>query len=164
VRRPEEAEEMAQSIATTGVHVVCLPQTNLFLQGREHATAQPRGLTPVRTLLAAGANVAAGGDNVQDPFNCVGRGDPLETASLLVAAAHLTPDQAYHAVSGAARLAMGLSAVRVAPRAPAELLAIRAASVREAIATASGDRLVIHRGHPMVRTAVTREFLPGATP
>ena len=34
-------------------------------------------------------------DNVQDPFNLVGRSDPLETASLLVLAAHETPEIAY---------------------------------------------------------------------
>ena len=38
--------------------------------------------------------VAAGADNIRDPFNPLGRTDPLETASLLAAAAHLTPAQA----------------------------------------------------------------------
>ena len=37
--------------------------------------------TATRTLLAAGANVAAGGDNVRDAFDAVGRADPLETAA-----------------------------------------------------------------------------------
>ena len=47
----------------------------------------PRALTAVKALRAAGVNVAAGADNLQDPFNPVGRGDPLETAGLMVMAA-----------------------------------------------------------------------------
>jgi cytosine deaminase len=42
---------------------------------------------------------------------------------------------------------MGLEPVEVAPGAPAELVAVRAGSVREAIATAPAGRIVIHRGH-----------------
>ena len=90
--------------------------------------------------------MAAGGDNLQDPFNLVGRGDPLEAASLLVAAGHLQPDEAYHAVSVSARAVMGLPPVAVEAGAPAELLAIRAATVREAVALAPADRIVFHRG------------------
>ena len=54
-------------------------------------------------------NVAAGADNLQDPFNLVGRGDCLETASLMVMAGHLLPEDAYHTVSNAARAALGLA-------------------------------------------------------
>ena len=92
--------------------MVTLPQTNLFLQGRSHPVATPRGLTALRPLLDAGVTVAAGGDNLQDPFNLVGRGDPLEAASLLVAAGHLLPEEALAAVSGSARAAMGLAGRR----------------------------------------------------
>ena len=91
--------------------------------------------------------MAAGADNVQDPFNLVGRADPLETSALLVMAAHLSPAESYHAVSAASRTAMGLAAVAVAAGSPAELVAVpQAGSLREAIATAGGGRVVIHRG------------------
>jgi cytosine/creatinine deaminase len=156
VQPPEVATKVAEQVAAAGMSVVCLPQTNLFLQGRG-LTAAPRGLTALRELLAAGVTVAAGGDNLQDPFNALGRGDPLETASLLVAAGHLTPRQAWVAVSAGARAAMGLPAVRVEAGAPAELLAVRAASLEEAVAGASSDRLVLHRGRVVSRTVVTRE-------
>ena len=58
-----------------------------------------RGLTAVAALRDAGVPVAAGADNIRDPFNPLGRTDPLETASLLAAAAHLTPAQALAAVT-----------------------------------------------------------------
>ena len=146
VQQPEQQRAIAEEIAAAGLGVVALPQTNLFLQGRDRPTATPRGLTALRPLLAAGAVVAAGGDNLQDPFNLVGRGDPLEAASLLVAAGHLQPDEAYEAVSASSRAVMGLAPVAVVPGAPAELLAIRASTVREAVALAPADRIVFHRG------------------
>ncbi len=145
---------VAQEIAVAGMAVVTLPQTNLFLQGRHHPVAMPRGLTALRPLREAGVTLAAGGDNLQDPFNLVGRGDPLEAASLLIAAGHLLPDEAYGAVSAASRAAIGLPPVSIVPGAPAELLAVRAASVREAIAFGPADRIVIHRGRPIARTMV----------
>lgn len=155
---PDRAAHVADRVARAGIAVACLPQTNLYLQGRDHDHAVPRGLTALRTLRAAGVTVAAGGDNVQDPFNLLGRGDPLETAALLVLAGHDDPATAYDAVSAQARRAMGLPPVAVAPGAPAELLAIRAGSVREALATATAERLVVHAGRVVARTAVHRHF------
>jgi cytosine/creatinine deaminase len=116
-----------------------------------------RGLTALRPLLDAGVTVAGGGDNLRDPFNPVSRADPLETASLLVTAGHLTPEEAYTAVSTGARAAMGLPEVQVAPGFPAELLAIQASSLGEAIAGGT-SRVVLHQGRMVSRTTVTREF------
>ena len=158
VQPPEVAAEVAAVVAAARMAVVCNPLTNLFLQARDHLSAPPRGLTALRALLAAGATVAAGGDNVQDPFNSVGSADPLDTASLLVAAGHVTPEQAYAAVSSGARAAMGLPPLQIEAGFPAELLAVRAASLREAVAMASQGRIVIHGGRVVSRTDVTREF------
>jgi cytosine/creatinine deaminase len=160
VQPPDVAASVAERVAAAGIAVICNPQTNLFLQARGQRSAAVRGLTALRPLLDAGVTVAAGGDNLRDPFNPVGRADPLETASLLVAAGHLTPEEAYAAVSTGARAAMGLPEVLVQPGFPAELLAIRAASLGEAIA-GGGGRVVIHEGRVVSRTTVTREY-PGA--
>jgi cytosine deaminase len=90
----------------------------------------------VKVLLGAGVNVAAGADNLQDPFNPVGRGDPLETAGLMIMTAHVLPEQAMHMVSGAARSAMGLDP-------GTDQVAVRACTVREAIAFGPADRVVL---------------------
>jgi cytosine/creatinine deaminase len=158
VQPPAVAADVAKRVAKARLAVVCNPQTNLFLQARDHRSSPPRGLTALWALLEAGATVAGGGDNLQDPFNSVGRADPLETASLLITAGHLSPEAAYAAVSAGARAAMGLPEVRVAAGRPAELLVVEASSVREAIA-APGSRVVIHEGRVVSRTVVTREFL-----
>ncbi len=146
MQTPEVQAEVAEEVAAAGVSVFCLPQTNLFLQGREHLTATPRGLTAVQALQQAGVLVAAGADNVQDPFNPVGRSDPLETAALLVMAGHQTPDDAYRMVSNAAREGIGLPRLNVEVGSPADLLVIDSESTREAIADQPMSRRVYHRG------------------
>jgi len=156
IQPPEVQQRVARDVAAAGISVVTLPQTNLYLQGRGFDTSPPRGLTAVRALLDAGATVAGGGDNVQDPFNPLGRGDPLETAGLLVAAGHLAPLEAYRLVSGGARRAMGLPEVEVAPGSPCELLAVVGSSLQEAIATGSEDRYVFSGGQLVSRTSVVR--------
>ena len=154
----ERARAVATSVAQAGIGVVCLPQTNLYLQGRQHEYAPPRGLTALRVLHDAGVVVAAGGDNLQDPFNPMGRADPLETAALLVMAGQLSPQQAYAAVSEGARHVLGLPPVTISSGAAAELLAVRAGSLREALATAASDRLVISAGRVLARTTSQKEW------
>ena len=137
--------EIAELVSSTGISVIALPHTNLFLQGRGHAP-MPRGLTAVAALQSAGVNVAAGADNLQDPFNPVGRACPFETASLMIMVAHLLPADAWATVSDAARRATGRIPISVEPGAVADLIAVRAATLREAIAFGPSDRLTWRRG------------------
>jgi cytosine deaminase len=163
VQTPEVQATVAAELAQAGVAVVALPQTNLYLQSRAIAQSPPRGITAIRALRDAGAIVAAGADNVRDPFNCAGRSDALETAALLVMAAHLTPEEAYELVSAGARAAMGLPAVALVAGAPAEILAVRGASLADAIARASEHRYVIHAGRCVARTEVSTALEPLST-
>jgi cytosine deaminase len=50
---------------------------------------------------------------------------------------------------------MGLPIVTMAPGDPAELLAIRATGLRDAVANASVARIVFHRGREVARTTIT---------
>ena len=158
MQSPAVQAEVAADVASAGIDIVPLPQTNLFLQGRDHPQATPRGLTAIAALREAGVNVAAGGDNVQDPFNLVGRSDPLETAALLVMAGHVLPDDAYDMVSNNVRRAMRLPTVRFRVGDPADFVAIDAASIREAIADAPADRKVFYSGRLVAATATDRRI------
>lgn len=146
MQTPQVQAEVAGLVAEAGIAVFPLPQTNLFLQGRDHPTGTPRGLTAVAALREAGALVAAGADNVQDPFNLVGRSDPLETAALMVMAGHQLPETAYDMVSNDVRRAIGLEPVRIEPGSLADLVAIDAPSIRGAIADAPMSRRVFRHG------------------
>ena len=150
---------VASEVAAAGVSVITLPQTNLFLQGRNHPVSTPRGLTALRPLLDAGVTLAAGADNVRDPFNSMGRSDPFETAALLVMAGHLLPHEAYAAVTDGARTALGIPLVTIAPGAPAELLAVPGDDLGFVMAKAETQRMVWHRGRLVASARVERHLL-----
>jgi len=145
----ERQREVAEMVAAAGISVVALPATNLYLQGRDQQQGMPRGVTAVQALTSAGVNVAAGADNLQDPFNPLGRACPFETAGLMVMTAHVKPVDAWAMVTDRARIALGRHPLAVEPGALADLLAVRAGSIRQAIAFGPPDRKVWHRGHPV---------------
>lgn len=149
MRPEEEQRRVADALAAADVSVITLPASNLYLQGRSLPVGMPRALAPLGVLRAAGVNVAAGWDNLQDPFNPVGRGDCLETAALLVMAGHMLAADAYDTVSNSARAALGLPRAGTTVGDVADLVLVNARSVREAIAMAPGARIVLREGAVM---------------
>ena len=108
---PKEAQRIIEGLAAAGIGVITLPAANLFLQGRDADALPPRGLTRVRELHAAGVPVAAGSDNIQDPFVPTGSGDLLEIARWTLLAGHLGLNDlalAFDMVSRAPASIMGL--------------------------------------------------------
>ncbi|CAN5480745.1 amidohydrolase family protein [soil metagenome] len=152
----EQRDAVIEEVRRSDLAVITLPATNLYLQGRGHAGPVPRGLTALRHLIDAGVRVAAGADNVRDPFNPVGRSDAFETASLLVIAGHLTPAEAWHLVTDGARSAMSLPPAGPRVGAHADLLAVPSANLVQAIAEGPADRIVLHRGTVVARTTTSR--------
>ncbi|MBD30554.1 MAG: hydrolase [Acidimicrobiaceae bacterium] len=138
--------EVSKLVAEANISVFALPQTNLYLQGREHQKAMPRGLTAVKALTENGVLVAAGADNVRDPFNLMGRSDPLETASLMVMAGHQSIENAFQMVSANARKAMGLESACLNQGDLADFVAIDASSLGAAMADAPMNRRVFKAG------------------
>jgi cytosine/creatinine deaminase len=150
--------DTAAIVAQAGVAVIALPQTNLFLQARDHTVAPPRGLTSVGVLREAGAVVAAGADNVRDPFNSMGRHDPCETAALMVMAGHFVPGDAWDCVTSAAAVALGRPAPTIAVGQPADLVSLPGADLADAISRADQARRVWKRGRLVAETTVSRQF------
>jgi cytosine deaminase len=145
-------------VLRAGLGVVTLPITNLYLQGRDAVCAAPRGLTAVRALLAAGIPLAAGADNVRDPFNAAGRADPFETTSLLQTAGHLTAEQALHAVTTGARGVLGLPQAGVAPGDVADLILVPDVDLGDVLAGAEDARIVLSGGRVVADTRVQRSL------
>lgn len=146
VREDKDIERIAEKLAQASISVTVLPQTNLFLQSRDSSARKQRAIAPIDLLRKSFVNVAAGADNVQDPFNPVGRLDPLETASLLVMAAHQSTQHAYEMVTTSAASVIyrddrGLKVDKVA-----DLVAVPAHNARHAIAMGSSQRIVIKNG------------------
>mgnify|MGYP006379414835 CR=1 FL=1 len=86
---PEEARAIAARMAEAQVHVITLPATDLYLNGRGDAYKPRRGLTPVRLLLEEGVNVCFGTNNIRNAFTPFGKGDPLDIGFLLAQTAYM---------------------------------------------------------------------------
>lgn len=138
--------EVSQLVSQAGISVFTLPQTNLFLQGRDHISQMPRGLTAIKSLQDQNVVLAAGADNVRDPFNTMGRSDPFETAALMVMAGHQTPQDAFDLVSVNARKAMGLEKAALEIGDVADFVAVEAPSLGTALADAPMNRRVFKEG------------------
>ena len=145
--RPDaDIDRIAAKVARAGITVTALPQTNLFLQERGVSTSPARAITPIHRLQQAGVVIAAGADNLQDPFNLVGRGDPLEIATLLMVSAHVTAPQALQMISSNAHQAVHGITSSLAVGEPADFIAIPATNLRESIAMGPPDRIVVYGG------------------
>jgi cytosine deaminase len=156
---PADRDEVIDAVVASGIAIIANPITNLWLQGWSEPVATPRGIAPIARVRQAGGLVAAGADNVRDPFNPLGRSDAMETAMLLVVAAHLDIESAWHAVSDGARQVMALPTAGPVAGARADLLAIRGDSLADAVAAAPADRVVFSRGRIVARSHTTQEFM-----
>ena len=145
-RDERDIQRIAEMVANAGISVIALPQTNLYLQARGVQSNSPRAITPIHALRRAGVNVAAGADNLQDPFNLVGRADPLEIASLLMTASHLSTAEAIESVTTNSSQIVTGDKQLLAVGSAANLVGIRSTTVREAIAMGPPDRFVVYGG------------------
>ena len=146
VRRPSSGRSPRPSPPPASPSSPCRPRT---CSSRVAATSRrcPGGSRRCKALRDAGAVVAAGADNLQDPFNPLGRACPFETAGLMVWTAHLSPADAWACVTEMAARALGRPPLAIAVGAPADLMAVPVASLREAIASGAPRRTVWHHGH-----------------
>jgi cytosine/creatinine deaminase len=153
---PARLAPVLELVARAGLGIVTLPITNLYLQAREVTHAAPRGLAALRQILDAGIPLAAGADNLRDPFNPAGRADPFETTSLLMTAGHLTAEQALAAVTTGARTVLGLPQAGVEPGDVADLMLVPDTDPGDLLAGADDARVVLHGGHVVADTRVRR--------
>ena len=145
-RSEADIDLIAAKVAAAHITVTALPQTNLFLQERGVSTNPARAITPIHRLHRAGVCVAGGADNLQDPFNLIGRADPLEIASLLMISAHVTADIAMQMISTDAHQAVHASRSDLTAGQSANFVALPATNLRESIAMGPPDRIVVYGG------------------
>ncbi|MFD0376587.1 MULTISPECIES: cytosine deaminase [Streptomyces] len=163
------AYKLQRLLSRSGIHLVCNPFANLNLQGRFDAYPKRRGLTQVKEMLAAGVNVALGHDDVMDPWNALGTGNPLQTALVGVYAAQLTgADEiplAFSMVTERAARVLGLGADEygVTEGAPASFVLLPAPTPGEAIRRQVRPRYVVSHGTVLAENppAPARLWWPG---
>ena len=132
-------KRLVETLARSGISIVALPGTNLYLQGRIEGTPQRRGVTRVRELSDAGVRVAFGSDNVADAFCPVGRLDPMHALALAVLTAHLDPPFGpwLMSVTTSARQAIGLEPQPIDKTRSADLLVAEASHTADVVRGAS---------------------------
>jgi cytosine deaminase len=149
------ADRIIPKVRAAGIYVCTQPLTNLYLQGGGARVPGPRGLTRVRDLWAAGVPVCCGSDNIQDPFNPYGNGDPLLAALVAGLALRIgePTDQAalLETVTTVPAAAMGLTDYGLEVGARADLVALACAAPQRVLAEQPARKLVLLGGRPAWR-------------
>ncbi|RKE19970.1 amidohydrolase family protein [Streptomyces sp. TLI_171] len=135
-----ELDRTAQALARAGVAVL----TN----------GPARSMPPVLRLHELGVLVFAGSDNIRDAWWPYGTADMLERTTIIGLQAELMTNQELQLAAGLATAdaarALGVAEYGIAVGRPANLVAIAAHSVPEAVAAHPERLLVLHRGRTVL--------------
>lgn len=135
---PDEVARLAEALAESGIAVVALPATDLFINGRDRDRLVPRGVAPLDRLAASGVTVAIGTNNVMNPFTPYGDTSLLRLANLHANQAQLGRPaelaRVFGMITNGAAAAMGRG-WGIAVGGPADLVEIEAPDPATAVAT-----------------------------
>ncbi|MBB3152743.1 cytosine deaminase [Paenibacillus endophyticus] len=153
----ERAVSIAELIKQAELHIMTLPATDLFINGRGDREKPRRGLTPVGLLLEMDVNVVIGANNVRNPFTPFGKADPLETAWLLAVTSYMGSEadacRLIHMLTEGAAKALGLKDYGIRIGAEADMVLFSAMTERDILLDKPERRTVWKRG---VKTADTQ--------
>jgi cytosine deaminase len=149
----EEFARIRDQILALDIGVITLPAANLYIQGRGQEHLPPRGLTRVAPLARAGVKIAAGSDNIQDPFIPTGSGDMLEIARWTLLAGHLHASElpeAFGMITHVPAGLMGLGAdYGLRPGARADMVITDSEDAEHLVAGGPDGMIVVSKGRPV---------------
>ncbi|MGE3597500.1 MAG: amidohydrolase family protein [Dehalococcoidia bacterium] len=144
------AARVIEMLKQADVAIVCNSHVNLLFNGRSDRHPIRRGGTRWQELLAAGVNVAAGQDDVNDPYYPFGKADALEVAFMLCHMAHFASpaemETAIDMITVNPARALGLTGYGIEPGSRADLVVVDAPNVHEALRTRADRRAVFRAG------------------
>ncbi len=158
---PARVADLAATLARAGVAVTILPATDLYLMGRGHTHAIPRGVVAAEPLRIAGVTCSVATNNVLNPFTPYGDANLLRMANLYANVCHVARPDALAAcldmvTADAARL-MRIPDYGVRVGAPADLVLLDAAGAAAAVAELAqplwgmkAGRLTFTRARPVL--------------
>jgi len=156
-------------LAQAGVAVTILPATDLYLMGRSHGHAVPRGVVAAEPLRRAGVTCSLATNNVLNPFTPYGDGSLMRMANLLANVTHVSrPAElagCLDMVTGDAARLMRLPGYGIAVGHDADLVAIDAGSAADAVATVALPLWGMKRGRmsfTRARPVLHRPFAPSS--
>jgi cytosine/creatinine deaminase len=137
---PEEFGRTAEALAAAGVRIMT-------------SSPAPVPVPPIKRLNAAGVIVFAGSDNIRDAWSPYGNGDMLERAAIIGQRQELVTNEdlrfAFDLVTRVTAGIVGVTNHAVAAGAVADLVAIEAASIEEAV-IGCAKRLLVMKGGVVV--------------
>jgi cytosine deaminase len=146
-------------VAEAGISVGVNSHISLTLRGRQDRGLVRRGVTRVAELRAAGVNVIAAQDDVDDPFYPLGRADPLEVAHYTAHVCQLLwPDEleiVCDMVTVNAARAVELSGYGLDPGCRADVVVLGRPTLREALADMAPRRAVFAAGRLVAESTVS---------
>jgi cytosine/adenosine deaminase-related metal-dependent hydrolase len=141
-----ELHATAQALAQAGVAI---------MTSGPGADAMP----PLRALLQEGVEIFGGSDNIRDAWSPFGSGDLLQRAGHIGYRGDFRSDadlrQAFQFVTSNSRRVMGLPPVSLQVGSTADLVALHASDVPEAVVSAPADRWVFRAGRLVCGAAST---------
>ena len=152
-----DSDALARRLADCGIAVTVLPSTDLYLMGRSHDHAIPRGVVCTEPLRAAGVTCSISTNNVLNPFTPYGDGSMIRMANLYANICQVATPGALSAcldmiTTEPARL-LRLKDYGIAPGMAADLVALDTVSPSMAVATLAQPLWGLKRG----RRTFTRE-------
>ncbi len=167
VERPR-LDALAATLARAGVAVTILPATDLFLMGRPHSHAVPRGVVPAGPLLAAGVNCSVATNNVLNPFTPYGDANLLRMANLYANVCHVARPAELAAcldmVTGRAARLLRADDYGIRVGGPADLVALDALTPEGAVAEIAQPLWGLKAGRPTFSRARPVLHHPGRLP
>lgn len=149
-----DAARVIGKVARAGIDIAVIP-LNLAGEG-------PRGLSRPQELLAAGVNVAAGSDNMNDGWYPLGTLNPIDRASMAFFGGSFHEesdvDTVWDMVSGASWRALGGEPGDVTVGSEAELVILGVPTRAAALERPLGPLTTIHRGRVVARRAVAERL------
>jgi cytosine/creatinine deaminase len=147
---PAELEKVGARLADAGINVTVLPATDLFLMGRKHDHAVPRGVPDASFLVKCGVNCSISSNNIMNPSTPYGDCSLIRIANLhanvlQVALPHELAD-CFHMITDRSARILNLGNYGVAVGNPADIVVIDAPSPEKAIAEIRQPVAVFKRG------------------
>lgn len=156
--RPGDLAALGRRMADVGVALTVLPATDLFLMGREHDHAVPRGVTDACAMIGHGANCCLSSNNILNPFTPLGDGSLMRMANLHANVAQRGTEadliQCFEMLSSRPAALLGREDYALRVGGKADLVIWDAETPAEAVATVAPALFGVKRG----RRSVTREI------
>ncbi len=160
-----EYAALAARLAGAGVAVTILPATDLYLMGRNHDHAVPRGVVTAEPLRRAGVTCSISTNNVLNPFTPYGDGSLVRMANLYANVCHVSrPAElagCLEMITSASAKLLRLPDYGIVVGGRADLVALDAVSASDAVATLAPPLWGIKRGRVSFTRSRAQLHRPG---